>query len=477
MQKILAGFSLIACLAGCSAPDAKVAVAPVSAEALGLQGAAPPLVDAAWWTMFGDSQLDRVMKDALSASPRLDEALARIREARAFLESSRAEQMPQISADASEQRTRLSERYIIPPPYGGSTQWQGQAQANLGWNLDLFGRQADAVRGARASLRAAALDYDAARLALSGAVVQTYIELVRSERLIAVAKANTEQREQSLGLVQTRIRSKLSSEMDARAAETLLAQSRQAVVRAEGQRVLLVHALALLAGRGADYYPTILPASLRLDAMPPVPQTLPADLLSRRPDVLSAQARIESAEAGRSVARKAFYPNINLNALVGTQALGLGNLFSTDAGTYGAGAAIHLPIFEGGKLRADHEAATARLDQAIAAYNGAVLGAVRESADALANLDTAKADLAHQREIVRGLSDVSRLNRVRVASGLDSRQELVGADIRLLQAQQDEANLEAQAALSNVQLLVAIGGGYRPAADGLPTPGPSTGIQ
>ncbi len=477
MRRGLSGLALAALLAGCSIPNAKVAVTPVPAERLGLRDVAASSVQADWWTMLGDTQIDRVMADALSANPRLDEALARIREARALLASNKAEQLPQLSVDANEQRTRFSEKYIIPPPYGGSTQWVGQAQANLGWNLDLFGRQADAVKGAQASVRAASLDYDAARLALSGAVVQTYVELSRSERLIGIAKANIAQREDSLKLVQVRIRSKLSSDLDARAAETLLAQSRQALVRAEGQRVLLVHALALLAGRGADYYPTIGRTTLRLDAMPSVPQSLPADLLSRRPDILGAQARIEAAEAGRSVAHKAFYPNINLNALIGTQALGLGNLFSTSAGTYGAGAAIHLPIFEGGKLRADQEAATARLDSAIAAYNGAVLGAVRETADALAQLDTAKADLVHQREVVQGLSDVSRLNRVRVASGLDSRVELIGSDIRLLQAQQDEANLEAQAALSNVQLLVAIGGGYVPASDRLLPPGNSTGIQ
>src|SRR3546814_8386081 len=156
-------------------------------------------------------------------------------------------------------------------------------------------------------------------------------DLARAERQAAIGKANVEQRERSLKLVQTRIRSKLASDLDARAAETVLAQARQALVRAEGQRVLLVHALALLAGQGAHFYATNRPTTIRIDATLTLPSTLPADLLARRPDISSAKERIAAAAAGREVARKAFYPDINLQALVGVQAIGLGNLFSDNA--------------------------------------------------------------------------------------------------------------------------------------------------
>src|SRR3546814_94578 len=210
------------------------------------------------------------------------------------------------------------------------------------------------------------------------------------------------------------IRSKLASDLDARAAETVLAQARQALVRAEGQRVLLVHALALLAGQGAHYYATIRPTTIRLDAILPLPSTLPADLLARRPDISSAQERIAAAAAGREVARKAFYPDINLQALVGVQAIGLGNLFSDDAVTYGAGPAIHLPIFQGGKLRAEHAGETARLDEAVAEYNTEILTAVREAADALEQHARRRRDLTRQHKERAGYSEVTRLNRVRV---------------------------------------------------------------
>ena len=450
-------------LAGCAVPDVRPAVTPVAPTSVGLGVADAPAVAADWWTALGDPQLDRIVADAMAGSPTLDAAMARVRGARGVLAGTSAETRPQISADVNEQFERLSSVYIIPPPYGGTFRWVGQAQANLSWNLDFWGRQADAIAQARHSADAAVLDYAAARLALSGSVVQTYLELVRSERQIAIAQATVEQREQALHFANVRVKSQLDSTIDVRAADTLLAEARQALVLAQGQRETVIHALAQLAGRGADYYATIRPTTVTLNAVLPLPTTLPADLLARRPDVLSAQAAIAAAAAGRQVARKAYYPNVNLLGLAGLQALGIGNLFSSDASTYGGGAAVHLPIFEGGKLRADYEGATAKLDGAIADYNRTVLSAVRETADALTRVDTVGADLTQQRAAAQGLSEVRRLDTVRVSAGLSSRLDLIGSDVRLLDAQQQTANLEADKAVARVQLLIAVGGGFDPA--------------
>ncbi|MGN6819993.1 MAG: efflux transporter outer membrane subunit [Sphingomonas sp.] len=451
-------------LAGCAAPHEPVAVTPIAPATLGLSDAPAPLVQADWWTSFGDPQLDRIVADALSGSPTLEAATARVRAAQAAVSGSEAARRPQVGADASEQFERLSSVYIIPPPYGGTFRWMGDAQANLSWNLDFWGKQAAAIRQAKSGADAAKLDYQAARLALAGSVVQTYVELARAERQVALARSTIAQREQSAKFARIRLRSQLDSNIDVQAADTLVAEARQALVRAQGQRETIVHALALLAGRGADYYPTITPTALKLDALKPLPAAIPADLLSRRPDILAAQARIAAATAGRQVARKAYYPNINLLGLVGLQALGIGNLLSSNASTYGGGAAIHLPIFEGGRLRADYAGATAQVEESIADYNGKVLGAVRETADLLTRLKTLDQDLGQQRTATNGLAEVRRLNQVRVSTGLSSRLDLVDYDVRLLQAQQDSVNLEADKAVAQIQLLVAIGGGFDPAA-------------
>ncbi len=452
--------SIAALLAGCAIPAAEPRVAKVSDTALGLSSEAAPTIAADWWHGFGDPQLDRLVGDAVDGSPSLDAALARVAQAQAVLATRRADDGPDVTLDAQEQYARLSGRYTIPPPFGGSTRFVGSTAANLNWNLDLFGRQKAAIAGARASVQAAALDLAAARLALSGAVVQTYIDLERAEAQAAIATRTIATRENSLRLVNVRIRNQLASKLDAQAASTLVAQARQALVRAQAAQTLTRNALAALAGRGADYAATIGATRLTLDAALPLPQRLPADLLARRADIGAAQARITAAAAGRQVARKAFYPNVNLAALAGFQAVGLGNLFSLDAGTVGVGPALHLPIFDNGRLKADLAGATAVLDIATADYNDRVVGAVREAADALARIDALAADRVRQREVLRGFAETGRLNAVRVSSGLDSRLDLVDNDVRTLEAEQADANLAADAAQQRVALVLALGGGF-----------------
>ncbi|MDR6116386.1 MULTISPECIES: efflux transporter outer membrane subunit [unclassified Sphingomonas] len=455
-------------LAGCSVPQAHPAVAPVAPDTLGLGTAQAPLVATEWWHGLGDPQLDRIVGDALSGNPSLEIAMARLRQAESVLASRRAEDGPAVSLDAQEQYSRISGRYTIPPPYAGTTQWLGQAQASLNWTIDLFGRQAAAIQAARASTRAAMLDVTAARLALAGSVAQTYVELARAERQAAIARRTIDTRTRSLGLVQARIRNHLASQLDASSAQTLLAQARVALARAEAQAALARNALAALAGRGLDYPATIAPTRIALDTALPMPGIVPADLLSRRPDIAAALARIEAAKGGQEVARKAFLPNVNLMALAGFQAVGLGNLFTADAGTVGAGPAIHLPIFDSGRLRAGLAGATAALDLATADYNDRVVGAVREAADAVTRSRTLATERARQSEVTRGLAETRRLNAIRVSSGLQSQLGLIDPDIRQLEADQADANLAADAVQARIALAVALGGGFSPSTESTP---------
>ncbi|WP_454280280.1 efflux transporter outer membrane subunit [Sphingomonas sp. Marseille-Q8236] len=454
-------------LAGCSVPQAHPAVTPTAPETLGLGDAQAPLVATDWWRGLGDPQLDRIVDDALTGNPSLTVALARLRQAESVLASRRADDGPAVSLDAQEQYSRISGRYTIPPPYAGTTQWLGQAQANLNWTIDLFGRQAAAIEAARASTRAAALDVTAARLALAGSVAQTYVELARAERQAAIARQTIATRTRSLSLVQSRIRHQLASQLDASSAQTLLAQAQVALARAEAQAALSRNALAALAGRGLDYSATITPTRIAFDAALPIPAMVPADLLARRPDIAASLARIDAASAGQEVARKAFLPNVNLMALAGFQAVGLGNLFTADAGTAGAGPAIHLPIFDSGRLRAGLAGATAALDLATADYNNRVVGAVREAADAVTRSRTLATERARQTEVVRGLSETRRLNAIRVSSGLQSQLGLIDPDIRQLEADQADANLAADAVQARIALAVALGGGFSSSSQGI----------
>ena len=171
---------------------------------------------------------------------------------------------------------------------------------------------------------------------------------------------------------------------------------------------------------------------------------------------------VEAAAAGRQVARRAFYPNINLTALIGLQAIGIANFIAPDAGTAGIGSALHLPLFDNGRLKADLAGATAAQDVATAQYNQAVVGAAREVADAIARVQAADTARVRQRGVVAGFAETGRLNAIRVSTGLDSRLTGIDNDIRLLDAELAAANLTIDALSARAALAVALGGGFTP---------------
>jgi NodT family efflux transporter outer membrane factor (OMF) lipoprotein len=385
-----------------------------------------------------------------------------LRLASAAVETQNAGLLPQIAIDAEEQRSKLSGAFTIPPPYAGSDRWVGSIQTGLSWTLDFAGKQHALINQATSEADAAALDVAAARVTLAGAVARTYVVLTRAQEQMKIAEAFVHSREQSLALAHTRSRNDLDSDFDIRAAETLLAQAQQSLDKTSGERTLMTHALAALAGRGADAYSGITAPTLRFDAALPLPASLPANLLEHRPDVLAARARIAAASAGRNAARADFYPSVDLRAFLGVSSVEASSLLTSRALTYGAGPAIHIPLFEGGRLEAQYKSATADVDAANASYNTLALRAVQEAADALSTIDSNAAQAADQRKILTGLSETVRLDEVRARTGLGTQLDILASGDRLLQARQTQADLDAEGLTSRIQLLVAVGGDFNP---------------
>jgi len=464
MKRLLSLLLIAASLAGCvSTPSTTPSETALKPETLGLgPGQTPPIADR-WWTSFGDPQLDTLVAEALKGNPSLAAAMARLRAAQSQLAAAHAQTYPQATLDGNVVRERLSKDYIIPPPFGGTTRWIGQIQANLSWSLDLFGKEQDQIDRAGATARAAGLDAEAARLMLAGSVTQAYIALDRAYALADVAEEAVKEREGIATLTNGRVKAGLDTIASQKQAEALLAVAREDLIRARADRELAVHQIAALIGRGADAY-TIARPRLNADALT-LPGTLPADLLARRADVAAAEARVESAVAGREVARKAFYPDINLIGLVGVAAIGLGPLFSKDALQYGAGPAIHLPIFDAGKIRAGYAGATADLDQAVANYNETVTGAVKQTADSLTQLRAVTDEAAQQRAALSAARASFDFATRRYRSGLSPQQNALDAQATLIQAQRQYAALSSDTASSRVALLMALGGGFSPSKD------------
>jgi NodT family efflux transporter outer membrane factor (OMF) lipoprotein len=448
------------------APPIAPSQTEIAPQRLGLSAEAAPRPQAEWWKAFNDPQLDRLVVKLLAGNPTLQGALARIRAAQAELSVARTGAYPNLNIDASETRQLLSNDYLYPRPFGGSWQWVGDAQARLRWSLDFWGKQAALIERARSASEAAALDASAAKLALAGQFAQSYVDLLLAFENIDIAHQTVTERQAILDLTQSRVTAGLENEASLEQAKALLATSRMELRRAEAARDLGIHAIAALIGEGANVYGDITRPSAAVENALPLPEHLPADLLARRPDILAAHARISAALHGRDAAHADFYPNIDLAAAIGFQAVGLDKMFTGDALVMSAGPAIHLPVFDAGRVRAQYAFATADLDAAVADYNGAVVAAVHQTADAL----TEVASLADQRQqqqlAVDSAARAFDLARERYRLGLSEQIPMLAAEATLLAARQQMAVLVTRAASQRIALLLAVGGGFDPVLDG-----------
>jgi NodT family efflux transporter outer membrane factor (OMF) lipoprotein len=415
-----------------------------------------------WWSTFGDPQLDRLMQQALADNPSLVQAMARVREAQSLADVTRAGLAPTISFSARETRQRFSGHDVIPPPYAGTVQWEGHEGLNLSWEIDFWGRQASLLKKARSQATAAALDVASARLALSGAIVQAYVDLYRNHALADVAQRTEAQRQRILDITRRRVQAGLDTNVELREASGAVPEAHVELLRARAAVELDTHQLAALAGRGADVYaqvrrPTLDPAAVLL-----LPAALPADLLGHRPDVLAARDRVEAARASQGAAKAAFYPDINLAAFVGTSAIGLDNLFQGASRAYGAGPAIHLPLFDAGRLRAEYRGAAAEIDDAVAAYNRSVLQAVRETSDQLSLVEVLNAQNVQQQRSLDDAEGAYRLAEERYGAGLSSYITVLNTETAVLRARREHVALLSEQAIARVNLLLAVGGSFDP---------------
>jgi NodT family efflux transporter outer membrane factor (OMF) lipoprotein len=459
MKRLLGLLLATTLLAGCvDAPSTVPSQTALKPQSLGLSAAPTPAIADSWWKAFGDPQLDALVDQALAGSPTLQVALARMREAQSQLSVSRAATYPQLTLDGQDQRTHFSSNYIIPPPYAGTMQWFGTVQANLSWSLDLFGKQAAEVDAARSSAEAAALDAEAARLVLAGSVTQAYVALDRAYLLADLASETVKQREGVLRLTTGRVNSGLDSKTSDEQAKALLAIAKEDLIRANAVRDLAVHQIAALIGRGADAYNISRP-NLNRSALT-LPSVLPVDLLARRADIAAAEARIDAAMSGRHAAHQAFYPDINLVGAAGFAAIGLSALFSGSSGQYGIGPAIHLPIFDAGELRAKYAGATAQLDESVASYNQSVVTAVKQTSDAITQIQSLEGQAAQQSEALRASNASFDLATRRYRSGLSPQLNVLSAEDILIQAKRQDAAISADLLSARVSLLMALGGGY-----------------
>jgi len=465
-SKTLLLFATLA-FAGCVLPPKETAhPEKLAKETMGLTGAAVQPAADGWWDSFQDPQLDRLIRLGLSDNPTLTQARARVSLALAQTQSAQAALLPSANLDASALYQRAPQNYLIPPPLAGHSFWMAQAGASLGWDLDFWGRQSDAVHRAQDLAQSASFDEDNARLMLAGAMAQAYIELYRENALADIAQRSELQRQNIVDITRRRVAAGLDTQLEIREAEGELPQARVARTQAQAAAEIAVHELATLTGQGAGAYASIQRPVLQVQAALPVPAELPINLLARRPDVLSARSLVDAADAGRLASKAAFYPDVSLRALAGIGAFGMSNLVQWNARGYGAGPLISLPLFDGGKLRAQYRSSEAQLDSAIAGYNDTVLRAVEQTADQITRIDALAREQVDQQQTLEATEAAYKLAEERYRAGLASYLSVLNAETQVLTARQSMVDIQTSQALARVTLLLAVGGSFdpRPAA-------------
>ncbi len=450
-------------LAGCVLPPKQAHRESVlDTRTLGLTAQAAAPSDASWWTAFDDAQLSALIERALADNPTLAQAAAQLRAAVAQVDAAHAGLLPKANFSASALRQHGPENYLFPPPLAGSDFWIAQIGASLSWDVDFWGRQADALSQARALAQAADLQRENARLLLASALTQAYIDLYRADALADIAEQAEGQRAHILDLTRKRVAAGLDTRLELREAESALPQARVERAQAQSQANLAVHALAMLAGGGAEDYAQIRRPQLDLDAVLPLPQQLPINLLARRPDVLAARLRIDAADAQRRAVKAAFYPDVSLRALAGIASFGLNNLFQASARGYGAGPVVSLPLFDAGKLRAEYQGREAALDDAVAAYNDTVLRAVQRTADQLSRIEALSRERVDQQATLTAAEDGYRIAEERYRAGLAGYLSVLSAETQVLNARQQSVQISADLALARIDLLLELGGSFNP---------------
>lgn len=438
-------------LSAARAADSAVRVQPApGAENL----TASEIGDLAWLDLLRDTTLVDLVETALHQNRDLQGAVARIREFRAAVGVARAPLFPSISATGAASTNRVAFGTGTPISYRAL-----QVAGNVAWELDFWGKTRRGLEAAQADLGAQEAAQRSVVLSLVSDVATGYLQLLELDQERAVAESTLVSRRATLALARSRFEQGLTSELDVRQFEAQVSAPAVRLAQVERLRAQQEHALSVLIGAE----PTSIPRGTSLSeavASLHVPDSLPATLLERRPDVRQAERTLAAATARIGVAQASRLPAITITGLYGTQAQSSDQLFSSSAEVYQLQAGITIPLFTGGRLVNQTRAARARAEQARAAYEQTALEALREAGDALVGVRTAHDEVVAQQTQAQALSRALHLAELRYRTGVSNYLEVLEAQRGLFDAQLALSQAQLRQLTAAVQLYKALGGSW-----------------
>lgn len=412
------------------------------------------LAGVAWLDILRDTVLVRLVNTALAQNPAVTTALARIREYQADVGVARSSLFPDVSVNASVSSAQIALGIFPPASYHAS-----RVTGDVSWELDFWGRIRQGLSAANADVAAQVAMERGTVLSLVSDVATTYLQLLELDQEHAIAQRTLASRQATLDLARHRFQQGLISELDVKQFEAQVAAPAVTLASTERARAQAAHALDALLGQG----PTDIPRGGTLaDAVRAltVPDSVPASLLNRRPDVQAAERQYAAATARLGMADAARLPPVMVSGSYGSQARAPDLLFNNNTRVYSLQLGISIPIFDGNRLANQAAAARARVEQARAQYQQAAIGALRDAGDALVAVRTSRDQAVAQATQVSALRDALDLAQLRYEAGLASYLDLLDAQRGLFAAELALSQAQLQQLTAAVQLYKALGGGW-----------------
>jgi multidrug efflux system outer membrane protein len=406
-----------------------------------------------WWKSFADPVLDELVARADRSNTNIQVAAARLKQARAIARITDADRMPQLGVGASVSRVAG-----FVNNSGGPARNFGSVGANLGYEVDLFGKLSRASDAAYLDAQSREALLQSTRLLVEAEVAQTYLALRALDVERALVRGTVVAYRGTLDLTERRFRAGDVAELDVARVRTEVAATESEALALDRRRSELEHALAVLVGEATTNFD--MPAGEWNTALPVIPAGVPATVLARRPDVSAAQSSMLAAQQRVGVAQAAWFPDISLTATGGYASPDLGDLFKWSARAWGVGALLSLPIFDGGRRTAGIENASAQFDEAVARYREQILSAFRDVDDQLSSLRLLAEQAEAQARAVDSAARTTSLSDSRYRNGLVSQLELLDARRSELRNRRQALQVRAAQYQATVGLVRALGGAW-----------------
>lgn len=454
-----------ACASGLQSPGQVVAGAQSGTIPAAWQDAAPAAVNetelVAWWSQFGDATLTQLVEQGMAANNSIAAAEGRLRSARAALAVAQGARLPGVSARGSASRQEhidgLSRQEFIDGVYFEGENYSLGIDAT--WEADIFGKLRGTAEAAAAGARGSAASlYDVQRV-ITADIALNYVNLRDAQLRLQLAQANLDIQRENLRIAEWRNQAGLGNALEVEQARTAVGQTTAALPVLRLNIATAIHAIDVLIGKPPGSSTSLLAPLAPIPAPPAIINVgLPADLLQRRPDVLSAQWNLEAEVIRIGVAQADLYPALRLSGSIDTAGSSISDLFDASLGSLVAG--VTAPIFQGGQIRARIEQQKGSADTALANYRSTVLTALLDVENALQSARAAGEREAALLDAEASALSSLQLAEIRYRSGAVDFQTLLDTQRSVLTVQDSRASANAARSTAAIQLFKALGGGW-----------------